>query len=542
MAEEALVSPKGSVKTVDHWLRSALLIFLAIVALQLFKGNLEINEPGKLALAYQQVDPTWQPIDWYLNDPQPYQWLFQQLAGRAVQSFGFPLGSLIVRSLGYAFWSIALARVALQIKLKPVLAALAVVLFMLDQSVIAGEWMLGSAEPKTFAYAAALMAYASWQERKTGWAGFFSGLACSFHLLVGLYSFIALAVVALWRSRWDWKPFALVRWSFAAFLAGLPIVVALFSQLWFRNPEIVLAEERIDTPSANWIYVFLRNPHHLVPQYWTSSQWLNALAMLMLFAGAAVLCLWAARHRDHFPLEASQDLAIWALAGSLIPALGLLISLVDGEGGLLKLYLFRFGDTVIPLVAWLLLLCWVPVANRNLWPLLLLVLIVIKRGSAEFLDFSDRFQKGFIDSSDKAQLYDWLDRFKEEKFVVMTPPGGFEDLQVRADVPGFVQFKLIPNRSTAIKVWYVRLTALAGGDRRVWEGNSGFSAASRISSAYRRLGSEPLADLARRYGIGIVVTDSGHPGPSGWKEEFRNDHWSAWLPAAAQARRLDPES
>ncbi|WP_235299953.1 hypothetical protein [Synechococcus sp. GFB01] len=67
----------------ERW-RSALAIGLVLVALCLFNDNLAGNEAGKLALARQQVDPGWIPHDWYLNNSQGYQWLFQQLSGHIV--------------------------------------------------------------------------------------------------------------------------------------------------------------------------------------------------------------------------------------------------------------------------------------------------------------------------------------------------------------------------------------------------------------------------------------------------------------------------
>jgi hypothetical protein len=114
--------------------------------------------------------------------------------------------------------------------------------------------------------------------------------------------------------------------------------------------------------------------------------------------------------------------------------------------------------------------------------------------------------------------------------LVVTPPTGFEDLSLQTGRAGYVQFKQIPTAGPAIHTWYRRLSALAGDDRRVWEGPGGFEARARLDAAFAGLDGSALLRLAERSGATVVITPSRQAGPSGWRAGFRNAAWAAWTP------------
>ncbi len=438
--------------------------------------------------------------------------------------------------IGYGFWSLALARVTVQLGLTPPLAALGAVLFALDQSVISREWMVGTVEPKTFAYAAALLAYACWRERRWGLSGFWSGLACSFHILVGGYALIALAGLALWHGRGHWRAAPLLSWCAAALVAASAVLFPLMEQLLGPSrdagSELVMGK---GLPSTAWIYVVLRNPHHLIPSTWSAEAWWHGLWFVLLFVGASLLCQRAGQSRAGFPLAACRDLTVWVMAGALVALLGLLISLLDHQGVLLRFYLFRFADTTVALGSWLLLLCWLPRRAQRWWPMAALVLLVVVNGGRNALEARANLAAGFIDSAERSELYSWLRRLPDPGAVVLTPPSGFEDLALQTRHPNFAQFKQVPTAPIAIRSWYLRMTALAGGDVQVWQGPGGWPARRRLMQAYDRLDAGALAQLASDEQLGVVITAAGRPGPRGWRQGFGNSQWAAWLPAPKAA-------
>ena len=63
-------------------IRQGLLLLAAVSLVVLFADCFDTNEADKLPLALQRLQPTWLPGDWYLNQTQPHQWLFLDLARR----------------------------------------------------------------------------------------------------------------------------------------------------------------------------------------------------------------------------------------------------------------------------------------------------------------------------------------------------------------------------------------------------------------------------------------------------------------------------
>ena len=386
--------------------------------------------------------------------------------------------------------------------------------------------------PKTFAYAALLMAYALWRERCWAWCGFLLGLACSFHVLVGIYGASALAVLALARFRGSWNSQAWCRGSLAFGFPALALSPTFIERLNGPAAEAPLFGKGAGLePSAEFIYVYLRNLHHLVPATWTGQQWLQAVALLLLFSGAAMLCLRSDWRRPGFPSMACADLILWTLATALFALLGLIISPFDYNGTLLKAYLFRVPDTLLVLVSWLLLLRSLPVRFVRVWPAALLLLLVrggawVPWGSA----FSASLANRFTSSPEQLELYLWLRDLPHHDRLILTPPSDFEDLSNQARQPKLVQFKQVPTESASIRTWYHRLTALAGGDYQVWKGAGGFRAQQRLNRAYDGLDAAAMTNLAEDQGAGVVATRAGHPGPNAWHKAFSNSRWSAWLP------------
>lgn len=542
----------------SRW-RSALAIGLVITALALFGGNLEDNEAGKLALARQAVDPGWIPADWYLTNSQGYQWLFQQLSGRIVVLLNFGPGSLLVRLLGYGAWAWALAGLTVPLGLTPALAALTAALFSLQQGVVAAEWMVGSAEPKTFAYAAVLLAYTAWRQRRWWPCGLYSGLACSFHLLVGGFALLSLAGMALVRRVLGCRSeprsrTGLGRWSAGALLTALPAALAV-AQTLLRPGGPTSDSNDGSLPAASWIYVVLRNPHHLVPGSWSPGDWARIALVLGLFLLAALAAGgWAGavragspQGRDDQARSASRDLALWVLMSWPLALLGLLGSLLPAAPryALLGLYPFRLADTLLMLGLWLLLAAALAGALRRWWPgrrsqrrlqrtVLGLVLLISLGGLARDLPTAAaRWPRQFVGSPEQAELYAWIRGHTLGSALVLTPPAGFEDLSLQTGRAGFVQFKQIPTSAAAIQTWFERLTALAGGDRGVWQGPGGWEARDRLVAAYDRLSPAALGRLAEDSDASVLISGShqGEPekgAPQGWVAAYRNARWTAW--------------
>ena len=513
--------------------QTAIGLFTLISLCFLGQDLLGSNEAGKLALALQEVDPNWNPHDWYLNTPQSYQWLFQQISGHLLQSFGIPLGTLLCRLVGYAVWAWAAATLCTALGLSTVMSLGAVGLFLSQQSLIAGEWMIGSAEPKTFAYATLLLAFVAWQRERWWRWGFWAGLASSFHILVGGYGTAALVLTGL-LCRQPQRRNAWGRALTGLLLGASPILLALRGA---RPDQLQSSYTPQAIPSASWIYTYLRNPHHLVPSSWSSSAWLYALAVLTVFG---VVLIWTLRDQSE-PAPQRRAFGLWS-ACTLIPfAIGLVLSLWDTQGAWLRFYPFRVADSLIPLSTALLLACQLETLKPRLsraGALLLASLIAVQLHSS-WAHWPGLLSLPTPADQARLQTYDWLSRHTPPDALIATPPAGFEDMSLLTGRAGIAQFKQIPNRSTDLQEWFRRMQKLSG-EADFWRHANGFKARRRLDQGFSRLSGEELEQIANTYGADILITSSTQASPTGWTRAFSNTEWIIWQPPkqSANQRRI----
>jgi hypothetical protein len=525
--------------------RSLLITWFTVMAVLvlalLFDRNLLSNEADKLPLALRQVWPQWLPNDWYLAFPQSHQWLFQAIAGWPLRWLGFPLGSLLDRLLGYGLWSLGFAAVAVRLGLWPVSSALALALFLPRQGLMAGEWMVGGAESKTWAYGLLLLAIALWsQARRLNLAALLAGLACSFHALVGLYGAAGLLLLELLRHlRQPSRPWwAALRLLLPFALGAFALMQPLLEQAHWGHGSPTVAEAGV--PTVPWIYVYFRLPHHLAPLSWPLSRWGPGLLRLTILLLAAVLWRWLLHHRRvRFERAGLHPMVMaafggWAAVATALFALGLLVAPLDLQGRWLRYYPFRLADSLLPLLLALLLaalvqLLLVGLPRGRLTAAAVALLVLITTAPALRSGALAHPTEAFAAKPKRRALNAAIVRYTPPDSVVLTPPHDFQDLPWRLQRSPVVQFKLFPSQSSAIAEWYSRLAALAGtAPEQV--GELGFAATDTLLEGYGRLGPAQLASLARRYGANAVVTNAEQEGPPGWRRLFRDRHWALWLP------------
>jgi hypothetical protein len=189
-----------------------------------------------------------------------------------VDQLGFLYGAYAGRILAYSILAIALVVFFRAIRLRFALGFILLVLFLENQSLIAGEWIVAGVDTKTFAYAFALLSFSSLLKKRYLLGFAFAGAALSFHVLVGIYAlfctgFAMLLTLKSWRS--EWRP--LIRRSWPLFITGIFGLLAIVQQL--------LPQGEVDVNKAWEIYVGLRVPHHVLPSSWGQDPWLIYLAL-----------------------------------------------------------------------------------------------------------------------------------------------------------------------------------------------------------------------------------------------------------------------
>ena len=477
---------------------------------------LDHNEADVLVAALHARDPSFIPGDWYLDLPVPYRNLYNVVAGSLAKTIGMLPAAVVGRLVGIACVSAALAALFLRLRVHPALVTPLLVLYQRYRSVVAEEWIVGSFETKTFAYAAVLGALLLAHRRRWVAAAGLTGLAVSCHVLVGTYAAGTLVLALLWSRRDPVADAPTDGHRASRTPAGwlLPLVVGLVA----ATPGLVSiarmfeAASGVDRRAAGEIYVLLRVPHHTYPPHWDTpgSILRGGLSLGVLLAGL------------RFGRTATtRFVARYALASSVFAAVGLLV-LASGRVDLLKVYWFRFPDAMWPLgatlVAGALVTERVPgprgrarvvavAASCLVWA----TLVPAFARDARALATSTRAEPVYLrtmPSGVRAALLWVRDHAPADATVLVDPFLSRTHLATeRAQV---VSFKCVPQTDREILAWAARLSNLAGvADLRT----DGGAALRRLAAEAYRLPAATVARAARDFGARYYVAAADHALP-----------------------------
>jgi hypothetical protein len=339
------------------------------------------------------------------------------------------------------------------------------------------------------------------------------GLATSFHVLVGGYAFLTVLGWLVLRRKTrllNLREFGLI---ILLYLAGSALAIqSVLEQLLLPKPTGALL--------PSFIYVFLRNPHHLNPLFWSSNFWVNLIAYLLIFAiGASVIWLNRIdRLTGEFSEQYAARIGLFELTLiSLIPfVLGVAIAPFDSQGRFLQYYPFRFADIMLPLNACLLFACALQVSfrgNKARWVLavccsLLLTWIVIPQldiFQSEFRELSlfPNEQQGV--NPEWKDLCNWVRSNTPKEAIVVSPPVEFDNFTWLAERPIIAKYKLVAANN--IIEWYDRLRDLSGDFRGI---NHLRSFGKQLSEGYNRLTTEQAEALMAQYQASYLVTRIEH--------------------------------
>lgn len=495
----------------------------------LFVRNMgSVNELHHLPLSRHFVEPTWLANDIYYSEPPGYRLLFQLLFGPLTATFGFLATSIIGRMLGYLALAISLWTLARQLGLRllTLLVAIGLLVYVRrPQGVMAGEWLIGSIEPKVFAYSAIFMALSALLTGRYLWMTACLGMAASFHALVGGWASIAVLLLLLWRKRsvvLDGR-----RW-----LAALPIyaVTSIFA-LTAVLTQVLRPVETSDI-SPSYIYAYLRNPQHVNPMSWPLEEWLYLSAYLLVFGLSTVFVLRHSTVVDKttaVPVYSMQgirsrraDFACFVLC-TLIPfGAGILIAPLDHNGQILQYYPFRVGDLMLPLGTALFLALALEkllfIHRRGAISITLIILIGFGIEATRFYDKGMALQdfpgKGQGVNPEMIDTASWLQQHVPDGEPVVSSPVELAPLPWLSDHPSIAKFRFVPSASSAdVEAWFNRITDLGGGidllsyvDRQT---DARREIRRALTEAYNGLDTEYMIGLMDKYQSRYAVTNAG---------------------------------
>ncbi len=493
-----------------------ILLVTALISLRwLLDDNVgRTNEVDVLPLALQHTDPSWIPGDWYLNQPSGYRLLFEAFAGRLILAWGFLAASIVGRLVCYTLVAAGLVLIGQALRLRLPLLLLTVALFVLhnEQGAMASEWIVRGFEAKAIAYGLVLLGIWAMLKHRYRMMAILLGVATSFHVLVGGWSFLIAAAYLLLHYRSHLKSFSNLAWFIGIYLAfSVFAIPPVITQLFGDSPAYAVS------PSS--IYVFLRLQHHLNPLSGSFNWYRFAAYLILLVCSIRFLQRRSAQLGSTNP--AQTELFQFTLI-SLVPCLlGLLVAPFDTEGRLLQFYPFRVGAVLLPLSAYLLAACalqsW---ALKTRWQKLLLpvslgllaVLVTIQavQFQAQLLAL-EQFPN--LDPRLK-EFYSWVRTQTPSTATIISPPVEFAEFTRLTERPIIANYKLLPQTKTGILGWYERLGDLNGGefpmperlrtkDNRRWIRET-------LTQNYYKLKTSQVKTLMRKYQADYFMTRTTH--------------------------------
>ena len=198
------------------------------------------------------------------------------------------------------------------------------------QSMGAGEWILGGGEGKCLAYAALFLAMESILHERRLLAACFCGVAFWFHVPVGVWGVLAFygALLVSQRER-----------GLKAFLRPAVLTLGLsLPMAWLAWKYAGSSAVGSSVPSADWLIVVFRNPHHLDPERFGGS---HVLVKLIVLTGLTVLGL-----KSMLPAAMRGFFSVFLCILVLEVAFGLAARELNFLW-YLKTYPFRVADVVV---------------------------------------------------------------------------------------------------------------------------------------------------------------------------------------------------
>jgi hypothetical protein len=231
---------------------------------------------------------------------------------------------------------------------------------------LAGEWVVGGVEAKGFAYPLVFLALEAIVRGRWRAALLLAGAAGAFHVLVGGWTVVAIAIawILLGKERPSAPP--LVPAAIGGLVLALPGLIPAIALNWGVPKDIAREAARI--------YAFERLSHHLVLYTFGAVNQLRFAALVI-----AWLPLACSLRKD----RGMRRLQLVVAGALLIALVGLLIDqgavaemhlsgksveeFQRGVAGLLRYYWFRMSDSLLPVGMSLGLIWWLARWQRN-WP------------------------------------------------------------------------------------------------------------------------------------------------------------------------------
>lgn len=523
----------------DGWLLIAF-SFLLYSALQVpVPGT---NEAHYLAKARHYWDPTWCGTDFFLESADAHL-VFYQVFGWITLWLSFAQVAWLGRLLSLTLLALSWQALGERLGLSRTAAVWSAWLFLCLTAIgsFSGEWVVGGFESKVPAYALALWGLAFACQRQWASAGALTGLAVSFHPVVGGWFAVAecgaLLIVA-GQSLRRGLPLPRAGVLRAAVLFAVCAAPGLLPALQLVLAPGVTETEAVD---ADWVQVFQRLAHHLDPMQFSRLRYLGYGSLLLVWTTFQV---WEWRQASRDVLSEDTKTAasapdgpgeddtghawsyfryvVWmsiliAFAGVVLgwgprPAYDMPLFAIRTK--LLKFYPFRLFDVLLPLaVSFQLARTLQNAVRRQSAPRWLTLVPLMCLLVSLFFPVPSRNPSRMSPAmlADWKEACVWIRSETDQDVLVLTPRLGYS-FKWYAQRAEFVSPKDCPQDPAGILEWFHRMRLV-----RRWE------AEARRDGRIDRTHLQRLRD---EYGIDVVVYPHLRPLKVPSPADFRNEYFS----------------
>ena len=419
----------------------------------------EINEAQYLSKARHFWNPDWCGPDHFLNSTNTH-YVFYVTFGWLTQLFSLSTSAWVGRLVGWTLLAWSWHRVSRQFcsQFGVSIIAAGLWLFLIRKFNMAGEWIVGGIEAKTFAYVFVFLGLEALVRNRWNRVWIYFGFASAFHVLVGGWSVVAAAIGYAMALRYRRPQKSDV---FPGLLIGGVISLAGVLPVFIVSPDVTPEEFTMGVDH----YVFYRLRHHLVPRDFPVRYVARFLVLTALWAVAA--------------FKSRRDEKCWRITtiviGSLVIALfGALIDVFIGHirpiaSQLLRFYWFRLSDVFVP-IGCSLLFCHQVSRLRGTRRQQLLVAAglgyVIISTTLVFLkhreeNYPASFKQGnrvhsVAHHREWLEVCDWIRTNTNDQEVVFAPPN-HQTFKWNAQRAEIVTWKDVPQDPSGILEWRARL-------------------------------------------------------------------------------------
>ncbi|MFN8417353.1 MAG: hypothetical protein U0U66_13560 [Cytophagaceae bacterium] len=315
-----------------------LLIILSVNYLTFFPDG---NEETYFQLAKQWVTPSWIPNAFSVTEPPGARLLYQYIVGFSLKYLSFEWMVFIGRSIIILWYSFTLSKIFLKLVWSPIqLVILFQGIIYFFPSFFGGESIFIGFEAKHIAYGFCFMAIHSLLIEKYTTTIVYLLLGAWFHILVGGW---LLAVVLIYLFLFtDQKRIIVIGYTFL-------FVVGLSPLIYYLLPNLLATDS--NTISADYIYTYIRNPHHTA-LFKDLSYFLKTHALgVLLSLSVTIVLIIIIPTLNNYRKKLAQLCLIIGLMGMLFVC----VAYFDKEGHILKFYPFRLQGVFTFLTAILLI-------------------------------------------------------------------------------------------------------------------------------------------------------------------------------------------